>query len=96
MNPSDSFLRMIFHRAVKKTVHRVFYTATGQKYSVANYWNDPHYQESYLKNCKYLPYIDNLVLTANSSTFKDNFSKLNRLILIGGPDDGVITPWQSR
>lgn len=27
---------------------------------------------------------------------KKNFLKLKNLILIGGPDDGVITPWQSR
>jgi hypothetical protein len=28
--------------------------------------------------------------------YRDNFSRLKNLILIGGPDDGVITPWQSR
>ncbi len=66
-------------------------------YILINYTrNDPHHQDSYLKNCKYLPYIDNVVSTANSSDFKANFIKLDRLILIGGPDDGVITPWQSR
>lgn len=92
----DSFLRMIFHKAVKKTVHRVFYTSPGQKCSVANYWNDPHHQDGYLKNCNYLPYLDNVIQSANSSNFKANFLKLERLILIGGPDDGVITPWQSR
>lgn len=67
---TDSFLRMVFHQAVKKTVHRLFYTSAGQKYSVANYWNDPHHQTGYLKNSKYLPYIYNVIPTANSSTFK--------------------------
>lgn len=28
--------------------------------------------------------------------FKTNFIKLEALVMIGGPDDGVITPWQSR
>ena len=28
--------------------------------------------------------------------FKANFKSLQQLVLIGGPDDGVITPWQSR
>ncbi len=28
--------------------------------------------------------------------FKSNFLNLKQLVLIGGPDDGVITPWQSR
>ena len=87
---------MIFHKAVKKTVHRIFYTSPGQKYSVANYWNDPHHQAGYLQNCKFLPYIDNVVPSTQSATFKANFRRLDQLVLIGGPDDGVITPWQSR
>lgn len=28
--------------------------------------------------------------------YKANFAKLQQMVLIGGPDDGVITPWQSR
>lgn len=87
---------MIFHKAVKKTVHRIFYTSPGQKYSVANYWNDPHHQPGFLKHSVYLPYIDNLVPSPQSASFKNNFLRLQKLVLIGGPDDGVITPWQSR
>lgn len=92
----DSFLRLIFHKAVKKTVHRIFYTSPGQRYSVANYWNDPHHQAGYIKSSKYLPYIDNIIPTARNNDYKINFLRLKKLILIGGPDDGVITPWQSR
>lgn len=92
----DSFLRLIFHKAVKKTVHRIFYTSPGQRYSVANYWNDPHHQASYIKHSKYLPYIDNVIAEATNESYRTNFLRLNKLVLIGGPDDGVITPWQSR
>ena len=28
--------------------------------------------------------------------YRENFIKLQQLVLIGGPDDGVVTPWQSR
>ena len=28
--------------------------------------------------------------------YKKNFLALEQLVLIGGPDDGVMTPWQSR
>ena len=28
--------------------------------------------------------------------YKANFLRLKQMVLIGGPDDGVITPWQSR
>lgn len=27
--------------------------------------------------------------------YRNNFLRLQKLVLIGGPDDGVITPWQS-
>ena len=30
------------------------------------------------------------------SEWKMNFLKIKKLVLVGGPDDGVITPWQSR
>lgn len=31
-----------------------------------------------------------------SVVWRENFLRIKRLVLIGGPDDGVITPWQSR
>ncbi|CAB0042636.1 unnamed protein product [Trichogramma brassicae] len=31
----------------------------------------------------------------NTSTFKEGLTKLQRMVLIGGPDNGIITPWQS-
>ena len=33
--------------------------------------------------------------STNTTNFKDGLTKLNKMVLIGGPDDGVITPWQS-
>ena len=35
------------------------------------------------------------MLTTNSSRFRDNLLELEKLVLIGGPDDDVITPWAS-
>ncbi|KAF3839507.1 hypothetical protein F7725_018224, partial [Dissostichus mawsoni] len=29
------------------------------------------------------------------SAWRENFLRIKKLVLIGGPDDGVITPWQS-
>lgn len=31
----------------------------------------------------------------NNSDYKTGLIKLKQMVLIGGPDDGVITPWQS-
>lgn len=62
---------------------------------MGNYWNDPHQQQLYLQYSAFLPYINNEMPTPNSTRFRDNLLRLRRLVLVGGPDDGVITPWQS-
>lgn len=43
-----------------------------------------------------MPYVNNEIKSYNSSRFRENLLKVDQMILIGGPDDGVITPWQSR
>jgi palmitoyl-protein thioesterase len=64
--------------------------------SVGNYWRDPHHLSDFYKRSIFLPRIDNEILTEDSYRFKNNFKRLHKLILIGGPDDGVISPWESR
>ena len=53
---------------------------------------DPHHLDLYEKYNKFLRVIN----VPTNSSYKDNFVKIDKLVLIGGPDDGVITPWQSR
>ncbi|XP_045131007.1 lysosomal thioesterase PPT2-A-like isoform X2 [Portunus trituberculatus] len=91
----DDFLRLIFPQYIKETVYEVFYSRIGQRVSVANYWNDPHHQALYYKYSDYLPYLNNEINDSYSKEYRQNFLKLKKLVLIGGPDDGVITPWQS-
>ncbi|XP_063859497.1 lysosomal thioesterase PPT2-A-like isoform X1 [Scylla paramamosain] len=91
----DDFLRLIFPQYIKETVYEVFYSRIGQRVSVANYWNDPHHQALYYKYSDYLPYLNNEINDSYSKEYRHNFLKLKKLVLIGGPDDGVITPWQS-
>lgn len=91
----DEFLRLIFPQYIKETVYEVFYSRVGQRISVANYWNDPHHQELYYKYSNYLPYLNNEIEDYFNEDYRNNFMKLKQLVLIGGPDDGVITPWQS-
>lgn len=48
----------------------------------------------------FLPVVNNLKSSkffnaSVSAQFKENFLRIKNLILVGGPDDGVITPWQS-
>ncbi|KAJ2944523.1 hypothetical protein O0L34_g3868 [Tuta absoluta] len=89
------FLHLVFPGLVKDTVYELFYSRVGQHTSVGNYWNDPYHQSLYEEYSVFLPYINNHVPSAQSSVFKANILKLKRLVLVGGPDDNVITPWQS-
>ncbi|XP_022820486.1 lysosomal thioesterase PPT2 homolog isoform X1 [Spodoptera litura] len=89
------FLHLVFPGLVKDTVYELFYSRVGQHTSVGNYWNDPYHQSLYESYSVYLPYINNHLPSAKSADFKKNLLRLKRLVLIGGPDDNVITPWQS-
>ncbi|XP_032529545.1 lysosomal thioesterase PPT2 homolog [Danaus plexippus] len=89
------FLHIIFPGLVKETAYELFYSRVGQHTSVGNYWKDPYHQSLYESYSVYLPYINNHIQSAKSDDFKNNMLRLKRLVLIGGPDDQVITPWQS-
>ncbi|XP_073824824.1 palmitoyl-protein thioesterase 2 [Musca autumnalis] len=90
-----SFLHLIFPDLAAKTAYELFYSKVGQHTSVGNYWNDPHKQDLYMKYSAFLPFINNEITSGNSTDFKIALTRLDKLILIGGPNDGVITPWQS-
>lgn len=53
------------------------------------------FQKLYYKYSKFLPYVNNETTDFNNSDYKTGLTKLKRMVLIGGPDDGVITPWES-
>ena len=81
----------------KCSLWKYFYKFTGQLLSVANYWRDPYHLDEYAKYSDYLAHL-NGESVKNSTVdpqWKINFTKVNQLITIGGPDDGVIEPWQS-
>ncbi|XP_053673278.1 lysosomal thioesterase PPT2 homolog [Anopheles nili] len=91
----DDFLHLIFPSLVARTAYQLFYTYVGQHTSVGNYWNDPHHQDLFEEYSIFLPYVNNHIFSTNSTQFRDTMMRLDRLVLIGGPDDGVITPWES-
>lgn len=39
--------------------------------------------------------MNNEISAFNDSDYKTGLTKLDQMVLIGGPDDGVITPWES-
>lgn len=89
------YLRWLFPRHMKSNLYRLCYTALGQGVSICNYWNDPHHRDLYLNSSDFLAPLNDERLHPNASAWKQNLLRIRNLILIGGPDDGVITPWQS-
>ncbi|KAF6735333.1 Lysosomal thioesterase PPT2-A [Oryzias melastigma] len=89
------YLKYVFPEFVKSEVYRVCYSGIGQKFSICNYWKDPHHRDMYVNSSDYLALLNAEKPSPNSTEWKENFLKIQKLVLIGGPDDGVITPWQS-
>ncbi|CAN9514161.1 unnamed protein product [Ophioblennius macclurei] len=89
------YLSRVFPRILKEELFHFCYSTTGQNFSICNYWNDPHHRSSYLQNNHFLPLINGDQLHNQSAVWRENFLRIRKLVLIGGPDDGVITPWQS-
>ncbi|XP_071657088.1 lysosomal thioesterase PPT2 isoform X3 [Patagioenas fasciata] len=89
------YLRWLFPRHMKSNLYRLCYTPLGQGVSICNYWNDPHHRDLYLNSSDFLALINGEKMHPNASEWKRNLLRIQSLVLIGGPDDGVITPWQS-
>lgn len=87
----------------RESLTKYMYTTIAQDtFAISNYWRDPRdeYQSKYVSTVRYLPVIQNNPKSRKynpqeAARHKRNFLKLKKLVLIGGPDDGVITPWQS-
>jgi len=79
----------------------LFYTEEMQYLcSIAGYWKDPHKFAKYQKYSSFLANLNNQSTSEKElhkfkTQWKSNFIKLNNFVMIGGPQDGVITPWQS-
>lgn len=95
LSPPAAFLHLIFPNLASRTAFEVFYSRVGQHTSVGNYWNDPHRQLLFYKYSNFLPFVNNEIRTDNSTGFRNGIMRLAKMVLVGGPNDGVITPWQS-
>ncbi|GAA6220469.1 lysosomal thioesterase PPT2-A-like [Lates japonicus] len=89
------YLKRVFPDSTKRMVFRICYTRLGQRLSICEYWNDPHHRSKYLLKNDFLPKLDGEKQHKDMTAWKENFLRIKKLVLIGGPDDGVITPWQS-
>ncbi|KAL9983054.1 hypothetical protein ACROYT_G005178 [Oculina patagonica] len=96
-----SYLKPYLPAIATKDIYIFFYTAYFQRtFSLANYWNDPYHEDKNYEFNVFLPVVNNINSSkffndTVSKKFKENFMRIKNLVLIGGPGDGVITPWQS-
>ncbi|XP_034030083.1 lysosomal thioesterase PPT2-like [Thalassophryne amazonica] len=89
------YLKWIFPDHFKTTVFSICYNTVGQEVSICDYWNDPYHRNLYLESSKFLALLNGDRLHKEMKAWRENFLRLKKLVLIGGPDDDVITPWQS-
>ncbi|XP_062873404.1 lysosomal thioesterase PPT2-A-like [Trichomycterus rosablanca] len=90
-----SYLKNVFPKCLKSKIYHLCYNHLGQKISICNFWNDPHQRVRYLQSSSYLALLNGESKHPNLTEWRENFLNIKKLVLIGGPDDGVITPWQS-
>lgn len=63
--------------------------------SVSGYWRDPTDLVNYLRNCSYLPALNNERSSIFSSQYKANLLSVTNYVLIWSPNDEVLTPPES-
>uniref|UniRef100_A0A3P8YGZ1 palmitoyl-CoA hydrolase n=1 Tax=Esox lucius TaxID=8010 RepID=A0A3P8YGZ1_ESOLU len=90
-----AILNWLFPHYLKAKVFHICYSSIGQELSICNFWNDPHQKERFLKTSKYLALLNGEKPHSKMTVWRENFLRISKLVLIGGPDDGVITPWES-
>ncbi|OQV15830.1 Lysosomal thioesterase PPT2-A [Hypsibius exemplaris] len=93
----DTSYLFLFPHYLKDSLYKILYSKFGQTFSVGGYWRDPHHLDLYRSTSQYLALInqETRLPNPNATSYKTNLTKLKKLVLIGGPEDGVITPWQS-
>eukprot|EP01119_Soliformovum_irregulare_P012200 TRINITY_DN3153_c0_g1_i1.p1 TRINITY_DN3153_c0_g1~~TRINITY_DN3153_c0_g1_i1.p1 ORF type:complete len:287 (-),score=42.10 TRINITY_DN3153_c0_g1_i1:26-886(-) len=89
-------IQKYFPSITTEYAYDILYTFWAQDvFSAANYWNDPLHQSEYLKDVRFLPIVNNQTFNPDSQDYRNNFIQTKKVVLLGGPDDGVIKPWQS-
>jgi len=72
------------------------YTPFNQAHlSISGYWRDPLQIETYLKECLYLPIINNERETPLSALYKSNILSLSNYVVIWSPFDTTVNPPES-
>ena len=72
------------------------YTSLGQTAGILNFFKDPKHHDLYLRKCSYLPDVNcERGSLSTKIRYKKNFLKLRKMLVVGGPGEDVVHPWQS-
>jgi len=82
----------------REDAYIVFYNALAQDtLAAANMWHDPTRESEFLKVNTFVPIVSGeMADNATRTRMRDNFLRVrDNVVLVCGPDDGTIIPWQS-
>jgi palmitoyl-protein thioesterase len=71
--------------------HYCYLSEARHSVSICNWWKDPTQMTLYRTNNNFLYPLE----SPTDKEYKSNFERIGKLVLIGGPDDGIVEPWQS-
>ena len=92
----EMFFPFLDRLSRSKLAYKLAYSPLGHVLSFLNYYVDPTNYDLHLKRNKFLTQLNNEVGTpAEKARRKKNFLKLSKFVLVGGPGENVIDPWQS-
>jgi len=92
----EKFIPFLDRFSRSRKAYLIAYSRLGQALSFFNYYLDPTNYDLYLKRNKFFSELNNEAGTpAEKEQRKKNFLKLSQVVLVGGPGENVIDPWQS-
>lgn len=94
--PSKIDDRFTLFNYFERQSYYIFYSTAFQRYvSFASYWHDPFHYDSYIKHCRFLPYLNNQVNHPYTTFFKNNIMRLQNFVLVNSTDEDIIEPYES-
>lgn len=73
--------------------HNLLYSSFFQNYvSFAGYWHDTAHYDLYIKQCKFLPYLNNEIKHNLSQLYKENLLSLENFVMVNSSREDIIEP----
>jgi len=85
--------RFVWMNLLEMFTYRLLYSSLFQRYvSFAGYWRDTIHYDQYLKNCQFLPYLNNEVRHSYAPLFKRNICSLQNMVLVASTAEDIVEP----